>query len=103
MVILVMVMITLLIERENRLLGEAGAVEAVVEGIRMHGNNLRVYWKECYTLSFLGDNGCSTRFAYKDSKKVVVILLNDISYDYAPQMKEACQTTAWLKQRRKCP
>ena len=94
-----MATIPLLIERENRLLREAGAVEAVVEGIRMHGNNLRVYWKGCYTLSFLGDNGCSTRFAYKELvKKTVVILLNDISYEFVSQMEEDCKMASWLKQ-----
>ena len=52
-----MITIPLLIERENRLLGEAGAVEAVVDGIRMHGNNIQVCWRGCYALSLLGDNG----------------------------------------------
>ena len=95
-----MAMITLLIERENRLLGEAGGVETVVEGIRMHGNNkFRVGWRGCYGLSFLEDNGCSTRFAYKELvKKTVVILLNDISYEFVSQMEEDCKMASWLKQ-----
>ena len=54
---LIMVTIPLLVERENRLLGETGAVEAVVEGIRMHSNNLRVCRRGFYSLLLLGVNG----------------------------------------------